>query len=227
MTAADVRNAIMDATYQALCERGYTDLTTQDIADRTDRSKSLLFYHYDSKEDIVVDFLEYLLEQFDERAAGFDDRPPIERLATFLDWYLYGSDEDDRRSFHAAMLELRTQAPYNSRYREQLRKIDDRLRSTLEDILNAGVDDGQFVDHDSEETAALLIAAIDGARVRQLTLDRGDYLDAVRSATIARIIDELLVDGVSFPTERPPNDGPSFRDAVDPIGSDVDDSTGP
>nr|WP_206335581.1 TetR/AcrR family transcriptional regulator [Natronolimnobius sp. AArcel1] len=192
----------MTATYEALCAHGYTDLTAQDIADRTDKSKSLLFYHYDSKDDLVADFLVFLRELFDERFDDTDDQSPADRLAMFVDWYLYGStDGDERQSFHTAMLELRTQAPYNDQFRHELRKTDDHLREILETILEDGIEEDEFTDHDPEETAALLIAAIDGARMRQLTLDRDEYLGTVRSAIITRVFDDLLADNVSFPTE--------------------------
>lgn len=204
MTEPDVRASIMRATYEALCEHGYTELTAQDIADGTDKSKSLLFYHYDSKEDLFADFVEFLLERFDDRVEETRDLPPVERLATFVDWFLYGPDEDDRQSFHTAILELRTQAPYNERYREKLRKSDDQLRDTLEEILREGLESGEFTEHDPEETAALLIAAFDGARIRQLTLDRDGYLEQVRSATVTRVFDDLLAEDVAFPTERHP-----------------------
>ncbi|WP_255170604.1 TetR/AcrR family transcriptional regulator [Natrononativus amylolyticus] len=201
MTDTSAREAIMTATYEALCEHGYTDLTAQNIADRTDKSKSLLFYHYDSKEDLVADFIEYLLERFDERVEESRDLPPIERLATFVDWFLYSPDDAERTSFHTALLELRTQAPYNERYREQLRKSDDRLRETLEEILEAGIEAGDFRDHDTTEMAALLIAAFDGARIRQLTIGRDAYLEQVRSAATAEIIDDLLVGETTLPVD--------------------------
>ncbi|WP_247002749.1 TetR/AcrR family transcriptional regulator [Halosolutus gelatinilyticus] len=209
MTDPDVREAIMVGTYEALCDRGYTDLTAQDIADRTDKSKSLLFYHYDSKEDLVADFIGYLVERFDERVGALDDRPPVERLAAFVDWFLYGPRDDDRRSFHTALLELRAQAPYNERYRDQLRKSDDRLRTALEGILRDGIESGEFREHDPEETAALLIAAFDGARIRQLTLGCDAYLDRVRSGAVRTVLDDVLADGVEFPTDRRPATAPT------------------
>lgn len=202
MTDPDVREAIMEATYEALCEHGYTDLTAQDIADRTDKSKSLLFYHYDSKDDLVADLLAYLREQFDEGIETTRTVAPTMRLAMFINWYLYGSSgEDERRSFHTALLELRTQAPHNERYREQLQRSDEQLRATLEEILQDGIDAGEFVDHDTAETAALLLAALDGARTRQLAFNRDEYVGQVRSGVITRIIDELLADNASFPSE--------------------------
>ncbi len=209
MTEPDVRETIMIGTYEALCEHGYTDLTAQDIADRTDKSKSLLFYHYDSKEELVADFISYLLERFDDRVRATADQPPVERLALFVDWFLYGPGDDDRQSFHTALLELRAQAPYNERYRGQLQRSDERLRGTLESILRAGIDAGEFHDHDTEETAALLIAAFDGARIRQLTLGDDTYLDRVRSGTVRTVFDDILADGTTFPSDRRPEATPT------------------
>lgn len=200
MTDSDVRDAIMRATYEALCEEGYSDLTAQAIADRTDRSKSALFYHYDSREALVADFIEYLIEGFETRVARTRDHPPVERLAAMIDWFLSGPD-DDQVAFHTAMLELRAQAPYNDGYREKLRESDDHLREAVEEILRDGVEDGSFVEHDPESVAALLLAAFDGARVRQLTLDRAAYLDAVRTGIVERVFADLLAPGVAFPTE--------------------------
>ncbi len=219
MTDPDVREAIMAATYDALCTHGYTDLTAQDIADRTDKSKSLLFYHYDSKEDLVADFIDYLLERHDKRVEAAASRSPVDRLATFIDLFLYGPDNDEGVSFHTAMLELRAQAPYNDTYREQLQKSDERLRATLEDILVDGIESGEFVDHDHESVAALLVASFDGARIRHITIEGDTYLEQVRSAAVERVIDDILVDGVEFPTDSLAEDplGPDERlDMFDP-----------
>ncbi|PSP70021.1 TetR/AcrR family transcriptional regulator, partial [Halobacteriales archaeon QH_9_66_26] len=65
----DTQAAIMDATYRALCEHGYADLTIQTIADEFDKSKSLLYYHYDTKDEILIGLLDYLLGQFTIRVA--------------------------------------------------------------------------------------------------------------------------------------------------------------
>lgn len=200
MTDADTRDTIMAATYEALCEVGYSDLTAQAIADRTDRSKSALFYHYDSREDLVAAFIEYLLDGFDRRLEQISDRSPVEQLAAFVDWFLSDPD-DDQVAFHTAFLELRAQAPYNDSYREKLRESDDRLREAIEDILRAGIESGDFQEHDPETVAALLLATFDGARIRQFTLGRDEYLETVREETAERILADVLAPGVELPAE--------------------------
>ncbi len=209
MTDPETRAEIMAATYGALCERGYTELTAQDIADRTDKSKSLLFYHYGSKGELLAEFVTYLIEAFEDRIEANRHRPPLERLAAFVDWFLHEPD-GETHSFHTALLELRAQAPYTDRYREPLREADDHVRTALERILREGVEAGSLREHDSTEVATLLIAALDGARVRHLTLDRAAYLETVRTATVERIISDLLAPETEFP------DGP-IADAGEPF----------
>lgn len=199
----------MGATYEALCEVGYSDLTAQAIADRTDRSKAALFYHYDSLDALVADFIEYLLEGFDSRVARTRDWPPLERLAAIVDWFLSGAD-DEQLGFHTALLELRAQAPYNDAFRDKLRESDDRLRGALEEILRDGIEEGVFRDHDPAAVSALLLAAFDGARIRQFTLGRDEYLETVKAGAVDRIVADILAPGVEFPAdvdvEFPPDD---------------------
>ncbi|ELY45038.1 TetR/AcrR family transcriptional regulator [Natronorubrum sulfidifaciens] len=200
MTDPDVRDAIMTATYEALCEEGYSDLTAQAIADRTDRSKAALFYHYGSREALVAEFIEYLIEGFESRVTTIEDQPALERLAAFVDWFLTDPD-DEELAFHTALLELRAQAPYNDVFRAKLRESDDRLQRALEEILRDGIDEGVFQDHDPAAVAALLLAAFDGARIRQVTLGRNEYLETIRAGTVAHVLADVLEPGIEFPAE--------------------------
>jgi len=164
---------IMDGVYHALRAHGYADLTMQDIADECSKSKSLLHYHYDTKEDLLVAFLDRVITDSERRIAVHADDPPAERLAGFIGWFVFEPEAVDREAFHIALLELRTQGPFNEPIREQLARSDRLLRGTVVDILESGIETGVFRDVDVEETAALLVAALDGARTRQITLSRG------------------------------------------------------
>ena len=66
------REEIMRATYLALCEHGYASLTIQRISDEFPKSKSLIYHHYDGKDDLLIDFLEFVLERF-EKTVSFED----------------------------------------------------------------------------------------------------------------------------------------------------------
>ncbi|HET7323460.1 MAG TPA: helix-turn-helix domain-containing protein, partial [Halococcus sp.] len=63
----DTTDELMHATYRALCKHGYANLTMQDIADESTKSKAALHYHYDTKQDLLLAFLSFLYERFEER----------------------------------------------------------------------------------------------------------------------------------------------------------------
>lgn len=163
----------MNGVYRALRSHGYADVTMQDIADECSKSKSLLHYHYDTKEDLLVAFIDEVLTDSAARIREHADDPPAERLVGFIGWFVFEVDAVDREAFHIALLELRTQGPFNERIREQLVRSDRLLRGTVADILESGIEDGVFRDVDVEETAALIVATLDGARTRQITLTDG------------------------------------------------------
>jgi AcrR family transcriptional regulator len=189
---ADTREAIMEATYRALCEHGYAALTMQDIADEFDRSKSSLHYHYDTKEELLVAFIDHILTDFEERVEASKPAPPDERLSAFVDWFVFGPDETDRERFHVALLELRAQGPFSDAYREQLRRSDELLVDTVAEMLREGIEAGVFAETDPDSTATLIVAALDGARTRQITLQDDSYTDRVQETLVEEVIGPLL-----------------------------------
>lgn len=195
---------IMDGVYRALCAHGYAGVTMQDIADECSKSKSLLHYHYDTKEDLLVAFLDHLLADFEEQVEETADEPPLVRLSTFLDRFVFEPSESERESFHIALLELRSQGPFNDRIREQLDRSDRLLRETLAGIIREGIEADRIRDVDPEELAALIVAAIDGARTRQITLSEdvlGDdtYTGITSRGVRRRIVEPVLTEDATLP----------------------------
>lgn len=192
----ETRERIMEATYRALCEHGYAALTMQDIADECDCSKSLLHYHFDTKEDLLVALLAYLLDRFQERvSAGEGD--PRERLVGLVDMFLFGDDRDrdEHRAFNTALLELRAQAPHNEAFRDQLAENDAQVHAAVEAVVERGIEEGAFREVDAERTASHLLASIQGARIRWVTLGNDDALASVREALVSDVVDGWLVAG--------------------------------
>lgn len=199
-----VADEIMDGVYRALCANGYAEVTMQDIADECDKSKSLLHYHYDTKEDLLVAFLDAIITDYEQRIDAEADEPPVERLVRFIARFVFVPQDNDRESFHLALLEMRSQGPFNDRIREQLIRSDELLRGTVAEILEEGIETGVFQPVDVERTAALLVATLDGARTRQITLAEGpaagdSYTRSVADEAIARIVEPLLESDVDFP----------------------------
>lgn len=192
---------IMEAVDQALRKQGYAELTMQDIADESEKSKSLLHYHYDTKEDLLVAFLDDLISDYEQRMACRDGQPPTERLVEFLARFVFTPEDTGREQFHLALLEMRSRGPFNDRIREQLARSDETLRNTAADIITDGIEAGVFAEVDPDRTAALLVATLDGARTRQITLgeENETYTRTVVEQTLDQIVEPMLVDGVDLP----------------------------
>lgn len=190
----DTEAAIMDATLRAVCRHGYADVTMQDIADEFEKSKSLLHYHYDTKDDLFVAFLEHLVEAYgaklDELVDGEGD--PDDRLREYVDWFSVEPDETERASLHLALLEMRSQAQHNQRFRELFRRSDRMARGAFATLIEAGQRDGTFdQDTDIDGLAQLCFVTMDGARARQVTLDESGYASAVGETLLALLFEHL------------------------------------
>ncbi len=162
----------MHATYRALCSHGYADLTMQDIADESSKSKAALHYHYDSKHDLLCAFLDDLYDRFVELADDAGGEDPHEALLALVETVLENPD-DDREEFETALLEIRAQAPYEDGFRDRLTRFDDYLIAELTGILEAGVADGTFRrDIDPADTAGFIVTVLTGTSTQRVTTGR-------------------------------------------------------
>ena len=159
---SNTRQAILGAAFRALCEHGYANVTIQRIGDEFDKSPSLVYHHYDGKDDLLIDLLGFLLDRFeasiadgavaeptDEPAAGAGDLPEMapeafDRSARDqLDDYLTASVDPasldgayapDAR-FVTVMTELRSQAASDEAYRDHFDRSDRVFGEYLERLV--------------------------------------------------------------------------------------------
>jgi len=190
------RAAIMDATFRALANRGYADLTVQAIADEFEKSKSLIHYHYDSKADLMVAFLSNLLDEFIDEVESGDPEDPRERLLRMAEIVVVGlGDDAETRDFHTALLGMRAQAPFEPDLQEQLVENDRLIRGVIADIVREGIDEGVFRDVDPERYAALFRSTIEGAQSHDVILGDAAPTDEAFAGIETYLIDDLLVAG--------------------------------
>jgi len=188
----DTREAIMQATYDALCEHGYAGLTIQRIGDEFPRSKSLIYHHYDGKDDLLLDFLAFMLERFETSVPRHEHDDAAAHLRAVLDHVLPDDLDDDRREFTSAMIELRAQAAHDPAYREHFTRSNRFFRDRLTAIIERGVEQGVFRPVDPDRIAALLLTTIEGAMLQRVTADVEETIPAVRDELRAYIETHLL-----------------------------------
>ncbi|MFB6145624.1 MAG: TetR/AcrR family transcriptional regulator [Candidatus Nanohaloarchaea archaeon] len=170
---------IMKATYRALCRHGYADLTIEKIAAEYDKGKSLIYYHFDDKDDLVLSFLDYMEDHL-EKNYDSSEGEPADRLESLLELAL-GIENQEEWEFRKAFIELRTQSQHRQDFREKFREIDNMLVSRLEDIMK------EAEVQDPELSADIVASVIDGAISRKIYSDDREGLERIKKE-ISRVI---------------------------------------
>lgn len=188
-TFSETDEAIMEATYRALREHGYADLTIKRIADEYGKSTAAVHYYYDTKDELLAAFLDYLLEQFVDSIHGVETTDPEERLELLLDELLVKPQENPDLSI--ALLEMRSQAPYKEAFSERFQQNDEYIRYMLKAVVNHGIDEGVFDDVDADHITRSLMTIVDGGRTRAVVLDNLEELETARR-TASEYVDAML-----------------------------------
>ncbi len=188
----DTTDELMRATYRALCKHGYANLTMQDIADESTKSKAALHYHYDTKQELLLSFLSFLYERFEERLHTPEGEKPRERLVAFIDRALTPPQRDDQQAFQTAVLEIKAQAPYNDVFGDQISRFDQLLYDQCRSIVEDGIEQGVFREVDSDAVATFFVTLFNGAHVVWVT--ENQPTDTTRALFIDYIESELLAD---------------------------------
>jgi AcrR family transcriptional regulator len=188
----DSRDAIMRATYRALCEHGYAKLTMQDIADELDKSRSLLHYHYDTREDLLLAFVDNLVGWIDDRLEETAATDPRERLLAYVDQFMLDAGDDEHRDFLVALFQLRMQAVHNEQFREKLAHHYRKNVETAAEIIDNGVEQGVFHDVDPYETAETIYMAIEGARLYQVVLGAEGAARRMQDALLDYLVTDIV-----------------------------------
>lgn len=186
---SETEGAIMEATYRALREHGYADLTIKRIADEYGKSTAAVHYYYDTKDELLAAFLDYLLKRFVDSIHDIGTTEPEERLKLLLDELLVKPQENPDLSI--ALLEMRSQAPYKATFSDRFQQNDEYIRYMLKAVINHGIDEGVFNDVDADHVTRSLLTIVDGGRTRAVVLDDLGELETARRAA-SEYVDAML-----------------------------------
>ncbi|MFD1635245.1 TetR/AcrR family transcriptional regulator (plasmid) [Haloplanus ruber] len=168
----DTATEILEATYRALCRYGYAELTLENIAEEADRSKGIIHYHYDNKENLFVELLDFLYERYTTQLPSVEGGTPRAQLSALLDVVLTDEETTPDQEIRTALLEVKAQAPYNDAIQTRLTNFDEVLFERIQDIIAAGVEIGEFDTTVEPAVAAeFLVTIITGAHTRCVAVE--------------------------------------------------------
>ncbi|SEH17364.1 transcriptional regulator, TetR family [Natronorubrum sediminis] len=196
-STADTKEVIMEATFRALSEHGYKDLRMRDIGEEMDLTRQVIHYHFDGKYDLLSSFLEHVIEQYEGSVEVEDDADPRTELDARIDQCLFGpefeefSHWDRMKVYH----ELYTYAQNDGEHRKIFTDHYDRIRGSIVDVIETGIEQGAFRAVDAELMGQLVTDVIHAARGRRISLGHEDAPAEARAAIDEFILDSLYAEG--------------------------------
>ena len=168
--AEESKQEIMEATYTALCKNGYAELSIQKIADEFDKGKSLIYYHYADKEELMLSFTEHMREELKHELESLKAQEPEDELEKLLDMLL--AVEDERMwEFQKAFHEFRSQSRNDKQFQEKFQEIDSMIVQKISDILR------RTGSEKPQKSAEMVLSMVEGSSNRKMaTGNREDML---------------------------------------------------
>ena len=198
------REELVTAARQVIGRDGFAAATVGTITREAGASLGLLNYHFGSKDEVVA---EAFAAAAHEELAALEaisrrfEAPP-DRLAAYLDQ----SEWADGSSWRL-WVDAWGESVHSSLVRDTLGRFDVGWRAVLAEVLEDGVRQGCWRCEDPQDTAARLVAVIDGIGLH--TTVHGEDVPPERATAWARRLAELEL-GVALP-EAPAAGRPTGR----------------
>jgi AcrR family transcriptional regulator len=185
------RERILAAAVERIAGDGIDDVRIARIAMDAGVSSSLVHYHFETREALLEQALEYSFELAGDVRIGEDDGEVPDhtrRLAAMVDQCLPYPGELERDWI--LWVELWLRAVRHPELRPTAARLYARMRTWFAGAIEAGIEAGEFAPGaDPERTADLVIAMCDGLGVRALL---GDLPLADARAQVWAVIEQEL-----------------------------------
>ena len=192
------KRAILAAATALFARKGFEQTTMDDLAAEAGLSKGGLYWHFKSKDDVIMALL---AQYFDAELAGLDalaasGRSASESLRAL--YQLVSADFAEIISDRSLSLAFYAAAVHREDVRQHLRLYYARYRDALTTIIQRGIDAGEFAAAPASEVAIAFIAQFEG--ILLLHTISPDLVDLPRQIEVAS---QLLLTGL----RRAENDG--------------------
>jgi len=168
---ATKKEEILKAALATISEKGSANVTLDSIAKAAGFSKGGITYYYTSKNALFKDVFQYFLSMVYEHTKAeiskFDD--PLEKILAYR--FIYDPGHNLAEIFFPMLFEVLSMASINPEYNQTFKKWAEDWILAITRIIESGNKSGVFQIQDTDDTARLLTAIMQGIGTRW-TLDR-------------------------------------------------------
>jgi AcrR family transcriptional regulator len=183
------REEIIAATYRAFVDKGFYDVTLQDISEYAGFSKGVTMYYFKSKEEVFQALLEWLVTKIAERmtTSVAEHFSAMDKLNALIDSVFLGAREN--REFYLVYLDYLSLGSRRHLFGSTHANFYEQCRELGRHIVEQGIREGTFRSVDPSAAAAVVRALVDGLCIQWLFDSREDtftiYKERCRAAAIA------------------------------------------
>ncbi len=188
---ADRRLQMLRAAAEVMSERGFSETRIADVAARAGASSPLIIYYFGTKNRLLLDALRFSeTSLFEQLAQMMADVPAVrDRLSMLIRWTCLPHETDLIPAIWGLWLDLWAQAIRHEEVARGRAELDDRWRSVIAEIVEAGRRDGDIGDVDARRFAITFAALLDGLSIQVALSDAevdGDTAYEIAMAFVER-----------------------------------------
>jgi TetR/AcrR family transcriptional regulator, fatty acid metabolism regulator protein len=163
------RLTLLKAAFREVAERGFSNVTLQDVARRAGVSKGVPLYYFDSKEVLLRDLFAWLIDSIHLRMREAVDAAdgPVEKVRALV--ALIFPSPSKNRAFFRAYVDFCGLAARRESFREIHERFYAGCREIDRGIVEEGISRGLFLVRDAAETASAMRAIFDGLMLQWLS----------------------------------------------------------
>jgi AcrR family transcriptional regulator len=196
--SVDLRlDEILSTACDVIADRGLANTRTADVARAAGVSQALMFYHFDSKDRLLVEAFTWAAEQDLTRLETIlvDGGSPLNKLRRILRWY---APTGSSKSW-PMWIDCWSESMRVPELEKVSRRLDIAWKDALAEVITLGVKDGEFECEDPTAAAWRVMSLIDGLALQMTVhprvISRKLLLDWVRGTTARELgidADELV-----------------------------------
>lgn len=182
---------IVETARRIFTEKGYHNVTMKDIVEACEISRGGLYLYFQSTAEVFMEVLE--LEQQNEETVFGSDVPETAAASDYILLFL----REQKKQILNRNSGL-TRATYEYFFQNKPAKRDNYLRrqldasvDTLREIIEAGVENGEFYCEDPQKEARSILFTLEGLRISALTMGLSE---GIIDRTLLHIMQTLVIE---------------------------------
>ena len=153
---------LIRSAYRVMGEKGMNGLSLQDVADEAGVSKAILPYYFESKENLILLTMRWVLARVAGRIreAIAETSSAEEKVSAMID-AIFVSPESNRR-FYLVFFDFLGYAARNHRFADVSATFHEICNGLYAEVIRVGQEEGVFQKVDAEEAATVVRSLVDG-----------------------------------------------------------------